>query len=159
MYVLRCRLMARQMMWRSQSIPPSVVPPSALYYATPIAGPPFDATMLPQDNNFPHTDVYREEPGRVPAAAGSKATKQEEVCTGDCLGWTDTPCDLLLKIMDVDLGMLRAIGFCFGEGLGIEPNQGAPMRLDFSPCRAEGWFCIYRCVFPPYPTLRETEGV
>lgn len=65
------------MMWGSDSIPPSVVPASALYYATPIAGSPFDATMLREDDDFPHTDVYREEPGRAPATKGSQATKQE----------------------------------------------------------------------------------
>ena len=37
-HVLRRRLNAWQMMWSSNSIPPSVVPASVLYYATPVAG-------------------------------------------------------------------------------------------------------------------------
>lgn len=56
------------------------------------------------------------------------------------------PLRRLLKVMDVDLGPARTIGFCFGEGLDNEPDEDAPIRLGVFPRCAETWFRRYRRV-------------
>ena len=112
-YILRRRLIARQMMWASRSILPSLVPASALHYATPISGSPIDATILSQGDDFPSTDVHTEELDGVAAEKGTDVIMQEEVCSV-CLTWTDTPCDRLLNVMRMELGLPRTVGFCFG---------------------------------------------
>lgn len=72
------------MLWRSDTIPPSVVPASALFYATPISGSPFDVSDLPPE------DVY------------------EEVCTTVCcLIRTGTPCEWLLKVVHMVMRVIR----------------------------------------------------
>ena len=72
------------MMRQSGSVPPSLVPASALFYATPIAGSPINTTtVLPRGEEFTPTNVNREEINRVPAVGGSRAPTrtQEEVRT------------------------------------------------------------------------------
>ncbi|CAM9117434.1 unnamed protein product, partial [Laminaria digitata] len=65
------------MVWKSDSVPPSVVPASALYYATPAANSPFNVTNLPRGIGSPFTDAYKEELGQVAAEKGTNVTIQE----------------------------------------------------------------------------------
>ena len=45
-------------MWSSRSIPPSVIPSWALFYATPIAGSPFDVTVSLREDSSPRHDTH-----------------------------------------------------------------------------------------------------
>ncbi|CAM9122957.1 unnamed protein product, partial [Choristocarpus tenellus] len=49
---------AVQLMWSSYSITPEIIPARSLYYATPIAGSPFDIEVVPGAASYPFTTVY-----------------------------------------------------------------------------------------------------
>lgn len=55
-------------MWSSYSTAPSVIPASALFYATPISGSPYNVSVVPGAAAYPYTDAYGE--GVAKAAAG-----------------------------------------------------------------------------------------
>lgn len=47
------------MLWVSITVPPAVIPPSAWYYATPIAGSPFESNILPRELGLRNAnDIY-----------------------------------------------------------------------------------------------------
>ena len=70
-------LMALQMMWTSRSIPPSVIPSWALFYATPIAGSPLDVTVSPREDASPCTRTY--ETGLDGELAEEREQRSEQV--------------------------------------------------------------------------------
>ena len=69
-------------MWKSDTVAPSLIPASSLFYATPISGSPFNTTVDPRGDNIQDTDtaVRGEEVGRIPVGEGSHVTEKEKVC-------------------------------------------------------------------------------
>lgn len=55
-------------MWSSYSTAPSIIPASALFYATPISGSPYSISVVPGAAAYPYTEAYGE--GVASAAAG-----------------------------------------------------------------------------------------
>ena len=97
-----------------------VIPACALHYATPVYGSPFDAKALRSGDDFPYIDAQTDELGPMSAKEELKTTMQEEVRIVRCLAWANTPCDRLLEVMHMGLGLSRAIGLCFvGERLDL----------------------------------------
>lgn len=70
-----------QLMWSSYSTPPMIIPASALFYATPISGSPYDISVVPGAATYPYSEAFGE--GLVNASAGVPASFviQTKVCT------------------------------------------------------------------------------
>lgn len=107
-----------QMMWASASVPPSVIPSSAWYYATPIAGSPFDINVLPRERDVRHANSFDAE-GFSPALAKVKDrphATHAKVCTASHARVRYCSCSDLsnVKILG-DLGLLpqRQLDFVF----------------------------------------------
>eukprot|EP00904_Undaria_pinnatifida_P006784 jgi/Undpi1/3235/HiC_scaffold_15.g06609.m1 len=67
-----------QMMWKSRTVAPSLIPASALFYATPISGSPFNTTVVPRGNGISYTGVHGEELPPMPGEEDSGDTVNEE---------------------------------------------------------------------------------
>lgn len=67
-------------MWSSFSTAPAVIPASALFYATPISGSPYNVSIVPGAAAYPYTEAFGE--GVANASAGVPATFviQAKVC-------------------------------------------------------------------------------
>lgn len=61
-----------QLMWSSYSTAPAVIPASALFYATPISGSPFNVDVVPGAASYPYTEAHGD--GVTTAAAGVPAS-------------------------------------------------------------------------------------
>ena len=72
---------------------PSLIPASALFYATPISGSPFNTTVVPRGNGIPYTGVHGEELPPMPGEEDSGDTVNEEVRSACYLEWTCTSYD------------------------------------------------------------------
>lgn len=57
-----------QLMWSSYSTAPAAIPSSALFYATPISGSPYDISVVPGAASYPYSEAFGE--GVAHASAG-----------------------------------------------------------------------------------------
>eukprot|EP00904_Undaria_pinnatifida_P006798 jgi/Undpi1/3248/HiC_scaffold_15.g06622.m1 len=76
---------ALQMMWKSDTVAPSLIPASALFYAAPMSGSPFNTVVDRQGDDPPYTDtaVNGEERGQIPVEEGSRVIgKGKDTCDG-----------------------------------------------------------------------------
>lgn len=68
------------MLWASKNVPPAVIPPPACYYATPIAGPPFDINILPRELGLRNANDCMGK-GFSPALTKANERTQDTNCT------------------------------------------------------------------------------
>lgn len=71
-FVFRASSLILQLSWSSYSTAPAVIPASALFYATPISGSPYNVSVVPGAAAYPYTDAYGD--GVATAAAGVPAS-------------------------------------------------------------------------------------
>lgn len=93
------------MLWASASVPPSVIPPSAWHYATPIAGSPFNINVPPRERDVLKADNSIDGEGFSPALAKTKdrplnTSTQAKVCTVSHDYVMYCPCDDSLNVED-----------------------------------------------------------
>lgn len=69
------------MMWKSDTVAPSLIPASALFYAAPMSGSPFNTVVDRQGDDPPYTDtaVNGEELGQIPVEEGSRVIGKGKV--------------------------------------------------------------------------------
>lgn len=69
-----------QLMWSSFSTAPAVVPASALFYATPISGSPYNVSIVPGAAAYPYTEAFGEGVAKASAGVPASFVIQAKVC-------------------------------------------------------------------------------
>ena len=90
-------------MWSSFSTAPAVIPASALFYATPISGSPYNVSIVPGAAAYPYTEAFGE--GVEKASAGVPATFviQAKVCPLPLQFYVIRNCPPYCQIIYLDL--------------------------------------------------------